>query len=140
MVLSKHSGYNRGFLENTLSRKGSNFINCRMVLHIGKLCFLMIFLIFPVTCFCIDFRCVLASLSIPFLHLFSIHFHVFGCQFFSCFSDDVFFRFSGISGPKMDPKSLHRCSGGVRPGPQMRASAPKAFQRRFFIDLASFLG
>ena len=30
LVISKHSSYNRGFLENTLSRKSWNFMNCRI--------------------------------------------------------------------------------------------------------------
>ena len=46
LVLSKQSGYNCGFLENTLSRKNRNFMNCRI-----DLCTLVGMCFHEISCF-----------------------------------------------------------------------------------------
>ena len=105
----QQSSYNHGFLQITLSRKDVNFMNFRMVLH-------MIFLIFAVTCFCIDFRCVLALISTPIQELCSIHFHVFGFPFFSYFFWMVIF---------LTFRDLRTKNGSQKSPPWFRQHTPK---------------
>ena len=74
--------------------------------------------------FGINFDSILA----PFQHTFSC----FRVPVFSWFFGWCFSRFSGISGPKMDPKSLGRRSRGVRPPPHLARFGADIVPRRFF--------
>ena len=64
-----------------------------MILPFRETWFFMIFMIFPVTCFCIEFSFVLVSFWIH-SDTFSVWFFIFwGCFFFMFFSDGVFLDF-----------------------------------------------
>ena len=104
----------------------------------------MIFMIFPVTCFCIEFSFVWLPFRRHF-DTFSASFFIFGGAFFHVFPDGVFIDFTGFPDRNWTQKVSAIGSDADRPPPQMRAAASTSFPRKlcrrfgmFFIVIHDF--